>query len=73
VVAGRVLVVGGLLFFIIDMVAQPTEVNGSLWLDPGQIVALVTLVTGAGIFAGTPMSENPDMGHPIAAHQEEAA
>jgi phosphatidylglycerol:prolipoprotein diacylglycerol transferase len=73
VVAGRVLVVGGLLFFIIDMVAQPTEVNGSLWLDPAQIVALVTLVTGAGIFAGTSMPENPDMGHPIAAHQEEAA
>lgn len=46
IVAGRVLQDAGILYFFLDMLAQPTDVSGGLWLDPGQIVALACYITG---------------------------
>ena len=40
VVAAHALYLGGGLFFLLDMLAQPAESRGTAWLDPGQWIAL---------------------------------
>ena len=45
-VAARGLLFGGLSFFVLDMLAQPTDTTGAAWLDPGQWVALGCATTG---------------------------
>jgi len=71
-VASVALVMGGAASFVLDMLRQPVETMGNAWLDPSQWVAIVAMVMGLGIFAGPPMSQKRDMGHPIALQEKEA-
>jgi phosphatidylglycerol---prolipoprotein diacylglyceryl transferase len=68
-VAAVALMGGGVTAFLLDMLQQPVESGGDSLLDPGQFVALVAMLAGALVFANGrrphPMSENPDMGHPV--------
>jgi phosphatidylglycerol---prolipoprotein diacylglyceryl transferase len=45
-VAARGLLFSGLSFFLLDMLAQPTDTNGSALLDPGQYIALGCVAIG---------------------------
>jgi phosphatidylglycerol:prolipoprotein diacylglycerol transferase len=71
-VASAALVAGSVASFGLDMLRQPVESMGDAWLDPAQWVGIVAVVVGVGIYVVQPMSENPDMGHPIAMQQKEA-
>jgi phosphatidylglycerol:prolipoprotein diacylglycerol transferase len=62
VVAGRVLRDAGILYFFLDMFAQPTDAIGGVWIDPGQVVALLCFATGMWwtsrwLFANPPQRE----------------
>jgi phosphatidylglycerol:prolipoprotein diacylglycerol transferase len=46
VVAARGLYLGGALFFLLDMLAQPAEVQSTSILDPGQYIALGCFAIG---------------------------
>ncbi|QMV18686.1 hypothetical protein GOB94_08345 [Granulicella sp. 5B5] len=48
-VAARGLLFGGLSFFVLDMLAQPTDTQGGAWLDPGQWVALGCIAAGCAM------------------------
>lgn len=48
-VAARGLLFGGLSFFVLDMLAQPTDTMGGAWLDPGQWVALACVAAGCAM------------------------
>jgi phosphatidylglycerol:prolipoprotein diacylglycerol transferase len=45
-VAGIALVSGGAVGFLLDMMTQPAEVQGSAWLDPAQWIAVVAMLAG---------------------------
>jgi phosphatidylglycerol:prolipoprotein diacylglycerol transferase len=49
-VAAVALLVGGIASFLLGMLTQPTETQGSAWLDPGQYIALGAAVAGAWLF-----------------------
>ncbi|SEG59649.1 phosphatidylglycerol:prolipoprotein diacylglycerol transferase [Bryocella elongata] len=45
--AAWVLLLGGVVTFLLDMLRQPVESQGSAWLDPAQYVALAAILAGA--------------------------
>jgi len=44
--AAWVLTLGGVVTFLLDMLRQPVESQGSAWLDPAQYVAIVAILAG---------------------------
>jgi len=50
-VAGSALVAGGVVSFLLDMVRQPLDTFGGVWLDPSQWVALAAIVAGVWMLA----------------------
>jgi len=59
-VAGSALVAGGVLSFLLDMVRQPLDTFGGVWLDPSQWVALAAIVVGALIWIRRPRVRRPE-------------
>jgi phosphatidylglycerol:prolipoprotein diacylglycerol transferase len=49
-VAARAMIEGGLLFFILDMFAQPYDAHSAMLLDPGQYVGLGCVAVGVGLW-----------------------
>jgi phosphatidylglycerol:prolipoprotein diacylglycerol transferase len=48
-IASVALLLGGLLSFVLDMYKQPTEPVGGGWLEPGQWMALASMLAGAAL------------------------
>jgi phosphatidylglycerol---prolipoprotein diacylglyceryl transferase len=48
-VAARALLVGGIAFYLLDMLAQPADTNGAALLDPGQYIALGGVAIGCSL------------------------
>jgi prolipoprotein diacylglyceryltransferase len=49
-VAATALVCGGFAAFVLNMLMQPTESQGNALLDPGQYIALASILLGIGMF-----------------------
>jgi prolipoprotein diacylglyceryltransferase len=49
-IAAMALVYGGFAAFVLNMLMQPTESQGNALLDPGQYVALASILLGIGMF-----------------------
>ncbi len=52
--ASLALIIGGTLAFLLGMLQQPIDVVDTLPLDPGQIIALASMLAGAILYAQAP-------------------
>jgi phosphatidylglycerol:prolipoprotein diacylglycerol transferase len=49
-IAARAFIVGGVSVFLLDMLSQPLDTQGSALLDPGQYIALTSTLLGLALF-----------------------
>lgn len=56
-VAALGLIAGGVAAFGLDMVSLPSELFSGMWLEPGQVVALVAMLAGAVLWTFAPREQ----------------